>query len=117
ARDPDVRIIDARFELTDPAAGPAMYESGHVPGAVYLDLDRDLAAPPGARGRHPLPDLKVLAGKLGASGIGRQHDVVVYDQVGSMYAARAWWLLRYMGHDSVRVLDGGFRAYLAAGGE
>lgn len=117
SNDPEVRIVDARFELTDPAAGPAMYAAGHVPGAVYLDLDRDLAAAPGARGRHPLPDLTVLAAKLGASGIGRQHDVVVYDQVGSMYAARAWWLLRYMGHERVRVLDGGFRAYLAAGGE
>lgn len=115
--DPDLRIIDARFELTDPAAGPAMYAAGHVPGAVYLDLDRDLAAPPGAQGRHPLPDLYGLAEKLGASGIGRQHHIVVYDQVGTMYAARAWWLLRHMGHDRVRVLDGGFRAYRAAGGE
>ena len=117
SQDPNVRIIDARFELYDPVAGPAMYAAGHVPGAVYLDLDRDLAAPPGASGRHPLPDLEALARKLGTSGIGRQHEVLVYDQVGSMYAARAWWLLRYMGHDFVRVLDGGYAAYLAVGGE
>lgn len=117
SQDPNVRIIDARFELNAPVAGPAMYAAGHVPGAVYLDLDRDLAAPPGASGRHPLPDLEALARKLGTSGIGRQHEVLVYDQVGSMYAARAWWLLRYMGHDAVRVLDGGYAAYLAVGGE
>ncbi len=114
--DPGLRVIDARFELTDAAVGPSLYTAGHVPGAVYLDLDADLASPPGPRGRHPLPDLAGLARRLGAIGVGSRHDVVVYDQVGSMYAARAWWLLRYMGHERVRVLDGGFSAYLAAGG-
>ncbi len=111
-----LRVIDVRFELTEPAVGPALYAAGHVPGAVYLNLDRDLASAPGERGRHPLPDLSELARKLGEHGVGRDHDVVVYDQDGSMYAARAWWLLRYMGHERVRVLDGGFRAYLAEGG-
>ncbi len=114
--EPGLRVIDARFELADPAVGPALYAAGHVPGAVYLDLDRDLASPPGERGRHPLPDVPGLARKLEEHGVGREHEIVVYDQDGSMYAARAWWLLRYMGHDRVRVLDGGYRAYLSAGG-
>jgi len=114
--EPGLRVVDARFELTDPSVGPALYAEGHVPGAVYLDLDRDLAAPPGPRGRHPLPDLAALAGRLGELGVGDAHEVVVYDQTGTMYAARAWWLLRYLGHERVRFLDGGYRAYLAAGG-
>lgn len=115
--DPDLRIVDARFELTDPAVGREWYEQGHVPGAVHLDLDKDLAAPaePG-KGRHPLPDMADLAVKLGELGIDRNAEVVVYDQSGSMYAARAWWLLRYAGHDDVRFLDGGLEAYVAAGG-
>lgn len=114
--DPRLRVIDARFELSDPAAGRAMYAAGHVPGAIYLDLDRDLADPPGERGRHPLPDPEALAERLGELGVGSEHEVVVYDQDGGMYAARAWWLLRYLGMDGVRFLDGGYRAYLAAGG-
>src|SRR5690606_37619778 len=114
--EPSLRVIDARFELSDPAAGRAMYAAGHVPGAVYLDLDRDLADPPGERGRHPLPDPRALAERLGELGVGSEHEVVVYDQDGGMYAARAWWLLRYLGMDGVRFLDGGYRAYLAAGG-
>jgi len=114
--EPGLRVIDARFELGLPTAGEAMYAAGHVPGAVYLDLDRDLAAPPGERGRHPLPDPDELARKLGALGVGDEHEVVVYDQTGTMYAARAWWLLRYLGHARVRFLDGGFKAYAAAGG-
>lgn len=114
--EPGLRVVDARFELTEPDAGSALYVAGHVPGAVYLDLDRDLADPPGDRGRHPLPDPTALAAKLGARGVGDEHEVVVYDQTGTMYAARAWWLLRYLGHDRVRFLDGGYRAYLAAGG-
>lgn len=115
--DPTLRIIDARFELTEPAAGRRWYREGHVPGAVYLDLDQDLAAPPARHGgRHPLPDLERLADTLGGLGVGDGHDVVVYDQGGSFYAARAWWLLRFLGHARVRVLDGGVAAYLEAGG-
>lgn len=114
----DLRVIDARFELTDPAWGAAEYARGHVPGAVHLDLDEDLSARPGRHGgRHPLPDMEAFAAKLGALGVGREHEVVVYDQAGTMYAARAWWLLRYAGHDHVRFLDGGLAAYLEAGGE
>ncbi|NLG09655.1 MAG: sulfurtransferase [Deinococcales bacterium] len=116
--DPELRVIDARFELTDPAWGAAAYAAGHVPGAVYLDLDRDLSSAPGAHGgRHPLPAMDELAAKLGALGVGPEHEVVVYDQSGTMYSARAWWLLRYAGHERVRVLDGGLAAYQAAGGE
>lgn len=115
--DPTLRIVDARFELTDPPAGRRAYEAGHVPGAIFLDLDRDLASPPARPGgRHPLPDMAAFARTLAASGIGDEHEVVVYDQEGTMYSARAWWLLRYAGHERVRVLDGGLPAYLAAGG-
>ncbi len=115
--DPELRVVDARFELSDPAYGAAAYAEGHVPGAVHLDLDEDLSAPPGVHGgRHPLPDMTELVSKLSRLGIGQQHEVVVYDQSGTMFAARAWWLLRYAGHDRVRVLDGGLAAYLAAGG-
>lgn len=116
--DPDLRVIDARFELLDPPAGRAQYLTGHVPGAVHLDLDRDLSSAPGAvGGRHPLPDMTRFAERLGAAGVGRDNRVVVYDQNGGMYAARAWWLLRYAGHERVYFLDGGLDAYLRAGGE
>lgn len=121
-----LRLIDASFVLTDPAAGRSAYESGHLPGAVYFDLDQDLSDPealarhragvPGAGGRHPLPDMRRFAEKLGARGIGSEHEIVVYDQDGGMFAARAWWLLRYAGHAPARFLDGGLRAYVEAGG-
>lgn len=113
----DLRVIDTRFELTQPDEGRRLYREGHVPGAVYLDLDDDLSdlGRTGA-GRHPLPDMTTFAAKLGALGIDRESKVVIYDQSGGMYAARAWWLLRYAGHENVRVLDGGFEAYRRAGG-
>lgn len=115
--EPGLRILDARFELLDPPAGRRMYAHGHLPGAIYVDLDEDLAAPAARHGgRHPLPDMHALADKLGARGVGDAHEVVVYDQGGTFFAARAWWLLRYAGHARVRVLDGGFAAYLEAGG-
>lgn len=115
--DPELRVVDARFELLDPAAGATLYASSHVPGAVRLDLESDLAGDPrGGGGRHPLPDMAAFAAALGARGIGRGHRVVVYDQEGGMYAARAWWLLRYAGHEDVYVLDGGMAAYRAADG-
>jgi len=114
---PNLRVIDASFELLDPQAGAAMYAAGHVPGAVHLELDRDLSGPLGAGGgRHPLPDMQRFAAKLGSLGIGVENDVVVYDQEGGMYAARAWWLLRYAGHKRVRFLDGGLAEYTRAGG-
>ncbi|HET8984952.1 MAG TPA: sulfurtransferase, partial [Trueperaceae bacterium] len=103
--------------LLDPLAGAALYAAGHVPGAVHLDLDKDLSGPLGAGGgRHPLPDMHVFVATLGERGVGRGNEIVVYDQMGGMYAARAWWLLRYAGHDQVRFLDGGLREYTRAGG-
>lgn len=116
-QDPDVRVVDARFDLSDPPAGRRAYRAGHVPGAVFLDLDEDLAsAPARPGGRHPLPDMGRFTRTLGSRGVGDGHDVIVLDDVGTMYAARAWWLLRYAGHQAVWVLDGGYQAYLAAGG-
>ncbi len=115
--DPNLRVLDTRFELSEPSWGRAAFAQGHVPGAIYLDLDEDLSGPAQRHGgRHPLPNVARLAEKLGAAGFGNDQQVVIYDQVGSMYSARAWWLLRYMGHERVRVLNGGMAAYLAAGG-
>lgn len=115
--DPSMRILDARFELLDPPAGRRWYREGHVPGAIFVDLDGDLAAVAGRHGgRHPLPAMAAFTRTLAARGVGDEHEVVVYDQGGTMFAARAWWLLRYAGHAKTRVLDGGFRAYVEAGG-
>lgn len=107
--DPDWAVLDCRFVLTDPAAGAAQYAAGHIPGAAYLSLDADLSGPkaPG-RGRHPLPDPQRLAARLGALGIGADTQVVCYDGGELAYAARAWWLVRWLGHARVAVLDGGF---------
>lgn len=113
----DLRLVDVRFELADPAAGRRAYLAGHLPGAVFLDLDEDLSSPRSANGhggRHPLPDPQALAGRLGELGIGNGDEVVVYDQDSGMFAARAWWLLRWLGHQRVRVLNGGFAAWRRA---
>ena len=113
---PDWVTLDCRFELGKPAAGEAAYAAGHIPGARYAHLDRDLAGPAGpTTGRHPLPEPQVLARRLGAWGIERGTQVVVYDQGNSFFAARAWWLLRWLGHERVAVLDGGLAAWLATG--
>lgn len=117
APDPPLRILDARFSLADPAAGAAQHAAGHLPGAVHADLDRDLSdlRRPG-QGRHPLPDSDAFAATLGRWGIGADTQVVVHDAAdGSMAAARAWWLLRLMGHTRVAVLDGGIAAWTRAG--
>lgn len=109
-------IIDCRFDLADPGAGRRAYEAAHIPGAAYADLDRDLAARPGPEtGRHPLPDPDTLAATFGRLGIGAGTRVVVYDGAGGGIAARCWWLLRWLGHDDVQLLDGGFAAWQAAG--
>ena len=114
--DQALRIVDVRFDLGDTAAGERAYHEGHVPGAVYAHLDRDLSAPLGKHGgRHPLPDPARLAGRLGELGIGNEHLVVAYDAGNGMVASRLWWLLRYLGSERVRVLDGGFAAWLEAG--
>ena len=114
--DPDWAMIDTRFDLADPTAGLRHYEKAHIPGAVYLDLDADLAGPiePGT-GRHPLPDAEKTVARLEALGIGSSHQLVVYDAGNGAVAARAWWILRWLGHDAVRVLDGGFARWQRLG--
>jgi thiosulfate/3-mercaptopyruvate sulfurtransferase len=107
-------LLDVRWRLGGPP-GIESYRAGHLPGAVYVDLDTDLAAPPGAGGRHPLPAAADFAAAMRRAGVRAGHPVVVYDDGDSTIAARAWWMLRYFGHDQVRVLDGGFRAWAAAG--
>jgi thiosulfate/3-mercaptopyruvate sulfurtransferase len=115
-------LLDCSFDLADPAAGRRAWSEGHLPGAFYLHLDEDLSgAKHGAdghfRGRHPLPKRAVLAARLGALGIDEATPVVAYDAQGGPYAARAWWLLKWLGHEDVAVLDGGVAAWQAAGGE
>ena len=106
--------VDCRFELADPVAGRAAFEHGHLPGAVYLDLERDLSGPVGPdTGRHPLPDPQALQATLGAAGIGNRHNIVVYDDASGAVAARAWWLLHWLGHDAVWLLDGGISRWRA----
>lgn len=111
-----VVLIDTSFDLGDTAAGEASYRAAHLPGAFYLHLDRDLStAKTGRNGRHPLPAREVFAATVGALGITPGTPVVVYDRQGAMYAARAWWMLRWLGHREVAVLDGGLPAWQAAG--
>ncbi len=114
--DPTVVIIDCRFELAKPEAGELAYAEGHIPGAAYAHLDRDLSGPKtGSNGRHPLPSSSVLAATLGRLGIDATTQVIAYDQDNGMHASRLWWLLRWMGHEAVAVLDGGFAAWVADG--
>lgn len=111
------RVVDARFSLADPQSGAARYAAGHLPGAVYADLNRDLSdLSRQGHGRHPLPDSDAFAATLGRWGIAPDTQVVVYDAGdGSMAAARLWWLLRLIGHRKVAVLDGGLAAWQATG--
>lgn len=110
-------VIDCRHDLADPAAGEAAWREAHIPGAVFMHLDRDLSAPKtGRNGRHPLPSPDVFATLLGRHGITPDHHVVAYDDAGGMFAARLWWMLRWVGHADVSVLDGGLAAWRAAGG-
>lgn len=114
---PYARFLDVRWVLGR-SDGHAQYLAGHVPGAVYVDLETELADPPGdgRRGRHPLPDPDRFAVAMRRCGVNRSEPVVVYDDVQGAAAARAWWLLTYHGHPDVRVLDGGWSAYVATGG-
>ncbi|HEX2153711.1 MAG TPA: sulfurtransferase [Acidimicrobiia bacterium] len=113
----EVALFDLRWDLTDPDGGRGRYLAGHIPGAVFVDLDVDLAAPTGA-GRHPLPDPVDFAATLGHLGVGSYTDVVVYDDAGGSVAARMWWMLGAIGHrGTARVLDGGWRAWVEAGYE
>ncbi|MGW3910615.1 sulfurtransferase [Streptomyces sp. NPDC005070] len=103
-------LLDVRWQLGGPNLRPE-YENAHIPGAVFVDLDSELAGPAGAAGRHPLPDPEVFGAAMRAAGVSEDRDVVVYDGGQGWAAARAWWLLGYSGHPSVRVLDGGFAAW------
>ncbi len=106
--DPNWIVIDCRFTLTHTEAGRIAYAQGHLPGACYAHLDEDLSGPKnGVNGRHPLPDTQVFAQKLGAWGVGNQAQVVVYDDSFGAIAVRLWWMLRWLGHDAVALLDGG----------
>lgn len=115
-------LLDCSFELTDPAAGRQMYLKEHLPGACYLHLDEALSGPAtGSNGRHPLPDVAVFARRLAACGLhktsgNRRQQVIVYDDQFGTFAARAWWMLRSMGHDAVALLNGGLHAWRAVGG-
>lgn len=112
--DEQTRVVDCRFNLMEPEAGRAQYLEGHIPNAVYADLDQDLAAPAGPdTGRHPLPDVKAFAETLSRLGISNNTHVVAYDQAGGALAARLWWLLRWVGHVEVSLLDGGIARWQA----
>jgi thiosulfate/3-mercaptopyruvate sulfurtransferase len=114
--DPNVRPIDVRWYLTEPGRGRVEYDAGHIPGAPYLSLDDDLAAPRGqGPGRHPLPTAESFARVASRAGIEADMHVIAYDASGGAYAARLWWLLRYFGHQRVSLLDGGWPAWHAAG--
>jgi thiosulfate/3-mercaptopyruvate sulfurtransferase len=109
-------IVDCRFDLADAEAGWEAYEAAHIPGAVYAHLDEDLSGPPLTdKGRHPLPSPAALTRLFGRLGIDQGKQVVVYDNANGVFAARLWWMLRYMGHEAVAVLDGGWPAWAAAG--
>jgi thiosulfate/3-mercaptopyruvate sulfurtransferase len=113
---PGCVIVDCRFSLQEPTAGRTAYERGHIPGARYADLDRDLSrAPQPSEGRHPLPNPANFAGTLGEWGVVPGDTVVAYDEGSGAIAARLWWLLRWIGHRESRVLDGGLAAWQAAG--
>ncbi|MFC5470004.1 sulfurtransferase [Cohnella suwonensis] len=114
----DIVIVDCRFQLGKPDAGREAYTESHIPGAVYLDLEKDLSAPvelDGHGGRHPLPDAAVLADRLSKVGISNETRVVAYDDQGGAMASRLWWLMKYLGHEQVYVMDGGFTAWKNAG--
>jgi thiosulfate/3-mercaptopyruvate sulfurtransferase len=109
-------LLDVRWRLGGPP-GRDSYRAGHLPGAVFADLDADLAAAPGPGGRHPLPDPAEFQAAMRRAGVSDGRPVVVYDDADATVAARAWWLLRYFGHGACRVLDGGLHAWQAAGGQ
>ena len=114
--DPDWLVVDCRFELGKPETGERAYAAGHIPHAIYAHLDRDLAAPVTPQsGRHPLPQPEKFAATLAGWGMTPATQVIAYDADNAAYAARLWWLLRWVGHDKVAVLDGGFKAWTALG--
>jgi len=116
--DPLWVVVDCRFKLDDAEWGEREWQVAHIPGAAYAHLDRDLSGPKtGTNGRHPLPDVDVAARTFGRFGITGGKQVVAYDQDNGMFASRLWWLLRWLGHDAVGVLDGGFAKWIAEGRE
>ncbi len=116
SRDPEWAILDCRFDLDKPEIGEAAYLQNHIPGAVYVHLERDLSAEPtGRNGRHPLPGTRQLTQTFSRLGIRAGVQVVAYDDDGGAYASRIWWSLRYLGHEAVAVLDGGFSAWRSDG--
>lgn len=113
---PDWVVVDCRFSLADTELGAKHYRHGHIPNARYAHLDKDLSsAITSQTGRHPLPDVRALALKLGKWGIGNHSQIVAYDDAGGAFAGRLWWLLRYLGHDKVAVLDGGIKLWQKKG--
>jgi thiosulfate/3-mercaptopyruvate sulfurtransferase len=120
--DDDVRIVDTRFTLGKPEQGRTVFDAGHIPGAVFVDLERDLSAPPRpdrVGGRHPIPAVEQLEAVFRRLGISSGQKVIAYDDPSTgagFYGPHLWWLLRYLGHENVAVLDGGLPAWLAAGG-
>ncbi|HEX6582031.1 MAG TPA: sulfurtransferase [Thermoleophilaceae bacterium] len=114
--DPALRVVDCRYRLGEPGAGEVLWREGHIPGAAFMDLDRDLAAEPGQRGRHPLPAPEDFEAAARRAGIGPDTLVIAYDEAAEGGAARLWWLLRHFGHDRVSVLDGGLRGWRDEGG-
>ncbi|MCB0588379.1 MAG: sulfurtransferase, partial [Phaeodactylibacter sp.] len=113
----DWAVIDCRFSLADTEAGRRAYRNGHIPGARYVHLDEGLSGPvvPGKTGRHPLPNPDVAAMRFERLGIGNDVQVVAYDDSGGMIASRLWWMLRWLGHDAVAVLDGGWPRWISEG--
>jgi thiosulfate/3-mercaptopyruvate sulfurtransferase len=115
--EPGLAVVDCRFDLMKPDAGRQAYLTAHIPGARYADLNRDLSAPIGPHtGRHPLPSPEAFARHLSHLGIGNETQVVAYDEANGSMAARLWWMLRWLGHGAVAVLDGGFKAWTGRGG-
>jgi len=109
-------IVDSRHDLMNPSIGPDAYAAGHIPGAIFMSIDHDLsAAKTGSNGRHPLPTPEAFATKLGGKGISNSSKVVVYDGGNAMYAGRLWWMLRWVGHSNVFVLDGGIAQWQKEG--
>jgi thiosulfate/3-mercaptopyruvate sulfurtransferase len=115
--DPNWAVVDCRFKLDDKEAGRQGYLAGHIPGAVYAHLNDDLSGPiiPGKTGRHPLPDVATFVETLSNWGIDSQTQVVAYDDASGVMAGRLWWMLRWLGHDLVAVLDGDFRLWQQEG--
>lgn len=114
--EPNVVVVDCRFVMGQPDAGREQYEASHIPGAVYLDLEKDLSAPVDEHGgRHPLPDIVDLTMAFSRVGIGNDSRVIAYDDQGGAMASRLWWLLNYLGHEAVAVLDEGYTAWVNAG--